>query len=163
MPHAKPFKQANQNFGGRLQVVRLKNRATPLNKHYHVRFGWRPDFVFYIVLADGDGDTARSGFKADGTTYADGTLQIVRTNGNQDEVGGLMDIEDYGVELGANVRGFRVASREVALVCFGSERGLLSGDLGSDTVVEWETDQKEHAFDYPSALGDALPWLFVDP
>jgi len=149
--------------GGRVQVIHLTNKsASPANKKYHVRLGWRPEAVFVSRLLDGAASAASTGWKFDNSTYADGAGEIVNTNGDQDETGSVLEIKDYGLEIGTATTFFRAASAEVVLVAFQSERGMLEADLGDDEVGTFKArfgtgDQ----FDFDEDAEDNLDWLFV--
>jgi len=154
---------ANIVGGGRVQVIHLTNASSsPKNKKYHVRLGWKPDAVFVDRLLDGAASAAAQGWKFSGSTYADGDGEIVNTNGNQDETGSVIEIKDYGLEIGTATTFFRAASAEVAIIAFQSERGLLSADLGSDEVGTWDVGFGSGTqFDYDEDEEDESPWLFV--
>jgi len=160
------FRQALQNFGGRVQVIRLKNSAAPEDKRYQVRLNWRPEFAFMVTMVDqGSGSTKYgTGIKVDGSTYGNARKLVYTGNqGGQDEVGDLLEIKDWGLEVGKSAHGFHAANREVGIIAFQSDQGLLTADLGDVEVLDLGVDERASAFDYPSPLGDSPSWLFIEP
>jgi len=173
MPHAKPFRQDLQNFGGRIQVIRLKNSSPAVYRLYQAHLGWRPEFAFVATLTDTvdrkqgppvvPAFNPATGYKVDGSTYARGSHGMVRTGAGQDELAGVLGFEDYGIEVGRSGSGFHHARREMAIVAFQSEVGPLVYDLDDGEPAAFGADSGANAFKYPNPLGDLPDWIFCDP